>query len=353
MTTLDSTIRTVAGLVDVGLAGPADADGLAEVERRYAIAITPAIMSLIETGDANDPIARQFVPDDRELVEHSSERADPIGDHVHSPVKGLVHRYADRVLLKIVGVCPVYCRFCFRREMVGPKAEANLSADEIANALAYVRAHPEIWEVILTGGDPFILSPRRVEEITRAIADIPHVQTIRWHTRVPIAAPHLVSEAFVAALKSTAKAVYVAIHTNHPRELSGDACAAIARLADAGIPLLSQTVLLAGVNDSVETLDALMRALVKARIKPYYLHHADLAPGTSHFRTTIEHGQSLIAALRVRLSGMAMPTYVLDIPGGFGKVPIAPSYLAADQTTICDPNGMQHHYPAVPLVRAD
>jgi lysine 2,3-aminomutase len=340
MTHLRQTLRTATDLVDAGLVPARNEDDVARVAACYAVAITPAMAELIDAKDAADPIARQFVPDLRELDRAPEERADPIGDHDKSPVKGIVHRHADRVLLKIVGVCPVYCRFCFRREMVGPAAEANLTAAEIEAALAYIRAHPEIWEVILTGGDPFVMSPRRMEEITRALGAIAHVKIVRWHTRVPVVAPERVTADLVAALGVSRKTVYVALHANHPRELTAAACGAIARLVDAGIPVVSQTVLLRGVNDDVETLEALMRAFVEARVKPYYLHHGDLAPGTAHFRTTLAEGQALMHALRQRVSGLAMPTYVLDIPGGHGKVPVGPAYLDGDM--IADPRGILH-----------
>ncbi len=302
MTHLRQTLRSAGDLVDAGLLLP-EAEEMAErVGARYAIAITPAMAELIDTRESADPIARQFVPDARELVVAPEERADPIGDHAKSPVRGIVHRYRDRVLLKIVGVCPVYCRFCFRREMVGPAAEANLTAEETAAALAYIRAHPEIWEVILTGGDPLILNARRIADLTAALGAIPHVKIVRWHTRVPVVAPERVTADLVGALAASRATVYVALHANHPREL--------------------------------------MRAFVEARVKPYYLHHGDLAPGTAHLRTTLAEGEALMRALRPRLSGLAMPLYVLDIPGGHGKVPVGPRYLEGDHVT--DPNGGVH-----------
>jgi len=340
MTHLRQTLRTATDLVDAGLVARESEIDVARVAERYAVAITPAMAELIDTKDAADPIARQFVPDRRELDRSPGERADPIGDHVKSPVRGIVHRYPDRVLLKIVGVCPIYCRFCFRREMVGPAAEANLTAPEIEAALDYIRAHPAIWEVILTGGDPFVMSPRRMDEITRALGAIAHVKIIRWHTRVPAVAPERVTADLVEALSASRKTVYVALHANHPRELTAAARGAIGRIVDAGIPVVSQTVLLRGVNDSVETLAALMRAFVEARVTPYYLHHGDLAPGTAHFRTTLAEGQALVHALRQRVSGLAMPTYVLDIPGGHGKVPVGPVYLDGD--VVADPQGTLH-----------
>lgn len=327
MSDRDRTLRSIDDLVAAGLLAPERREEASRVAARYAIALTPAMAGLIDRSDPADAIARQFVPDARELEQDAAELADPIGDDAHSPVKGVVHRYPDRVLLKIVGVCPVYCRFCFRREMVGPAAGVNLTPEETAAALAYIASDPRIWEVILTGGDPFVLSPRRIADSSAALARIPHVKVLRWHTRVPVVAPERITREFIAALKAAGRAVYVGLHVNHPRELTREAKAAMARLADAGIPLLSQTVLLRGVNDDAAILETLMRGLVEARVKPYYLHHADLAPGTRHFRTSIAEGQALMRELRRRLSGVALPTYVLDIPGGDGKVPIGASYL--------------------------
>lgn len=317
------TLRTVEDLAAAGLAR--DVRELQAVMAAYATAITPALAALIDRNDPDDPIARQFVPSPAELDVQQEELPDPIGDMTHEPVPGIVHRYPDRVLLKAVAVCPVYCRFCFRREMVGPEKQGNLSQAELDGALAYIRAHPEIWEVIITGGDPFMLSARRAEALTRELDAIPHVKVIRWHTRMPVADPERISNEFVSAIGSTRKAVYVAVHCNHSRELTDAARAALSRMADAGIVLLSQTVLLKGVNDTVDTLADLMRGLLEARVKPYYLHHADLAPGTSHFRTTIEEGQALVRALRDRVSGLAQPHYVIDIPGGVSKALASPA----------------------------
>ena len=327
---MNSVIRpllTIEGLAAAGIVAPDRVAELGRVAARYAVAVTPAVAVAIDPADANDPFARQFVPDIRELDSRADETIDPIADEANSPIPGIVHRYPDRVLLKVASVCPVYCRFCFRREAVGPDLGRSLDADEIGAALDYIRATPAIWEVILTGGDPLILSPRRVAEITKALAGIPHVKVLRWHSRVPVVSPERVTDELADALRSTNQAVYVALHANHPRELTTQARAACARLIDRGIVMVSQTVLLAGVNDDVTTLDALMRAFVESRVKPYYLHHLDRAPGTSHFRTTIAKGQTLMRQLRGRLSGLAQPTYVIDLPGGHGKMPIGPDYL--------------------------
>ncbi len=321
-------------------------DPLAAVATRYAVAITPAMEALIDPDDAADPIAAQFRPDPRELNIAPDELNDPIGDDAHTPVKGVVHRYNDRCLLKLVHVCPVYCRFCFRREMVGPDGDGALTGAELDEALGYIAAHPEIWEVILTGGDPFLISPRRVRGITERLAAIPHVKIIRWHTRVPTVDPLRVTPDLISALRAEGATTYVVLHTNHPRELTEQACGAIARIVDAGIPMLSQTVLLKGVNNDADTLEALMRALVEARVKPYYLHHLDKAPGTSHFRCSIAEGQTLVQALHERASGVAQPTYVLDIPGGHGKAPLtSPSaHAETDGYVVRDRRGVWRTY---------
>jgi lysine 2,3-aminomutase len=305
-------------------------------------------LSLVDPADPNDPIARQYLPSLAELTLLAEERADPIGDAAHSPVPGIVHRHADRVLFKVVAACPVYCRFCFRREMIGPGRENALTPADFDRAIGYIAAHPEIWEVIMTGGDPLILSPRRIAEVTDRLAAIPHVKIVRWHTRVPVTDPARVTDEMVAALQSACVATWVAVHANHPREFAPEARRAIARLTEGGIALVSQSVLLKGVNDSVETLEALMRGFVENGIKPYYLHHPDLAPGTSHFRLTIDQGMALMTQLRARLSGLAMPAYMLDIPGGFGKVPLNADHVMKTDTgwRVRDMAGAWHDYPA-------
>jgi len=331
-----TTLRQPAELEAHGLASRDDLVDLETVAARYAIAVTPAIAALINRDDPDDPIARQFIPTSAELATEPGERADPIGDRAFSPVAGIVHRYPDRALFKLVHVCAVYCRFCFRREMVGPGKDAALSETDYRHALDYVRSHQEIWEIILTGGDPLMLSPRRLGEIMSDLAGIDHVRIIRLHTRVPVADPARISAELVTALRVRGATTWVALHANHARELTADARAACARLIDAGIPMVSQSVLLRGVNDDVATLEALMRAFVESRIKPYYLHHGDLAPGTAHLRTTLARGQQLMRALRGRVSGLCQPDYVLDIPGGHGKSPVGPQYVEQANSCIGD-----------------
>ncbi len=313
------TLRSAERLSSAGLVSAGAVADLAEVEARYATAISPAMIALVDREDPADPIARQFVPSVEELLVIPEERPDPIGDNAHAPVEGVVHRYPDRVLLKVTPVCPVYCRFCFRREMVGPGKDAALSSEGLADALAYIRSDPAIWEVILTGGDPLMLSAERVAGLTRALDEIDHVKTIRWHTRMPVAAPARVDAACVAALRETSKAVSLVVHANHARELTVDARGAISRLVDNGVVVLSQSVLLRGVNDTFAALSDLMRAFVEARVRPYYLHQMDFAPGTSHFRVPLEEGRALVQRLRDELSGVCQPSFVIDIPGGVSK----------------------------------
>jgi lysine 2,3-aminomutase len=326
-------------------------EALAAVARRYAVAVTPELAGLIDRSDPSDPIALQFLPSEAELEPTSVELADPIGDQAHSPVEGIIHRYMDRVLLMATNACAVYCRFCFRREWVGPTGARALSPAALSTAIDYIAARQEIWEVILSGGDPLALAAPRLDRLMSRLARIDHVKVVRIHTRLPVAAPERITPALVAALRPARLAVFVALHANHARELTPAARDACARIIDGGIPMLSQTVLLAGVNDKPEALAALMRAFVETRIKPYYLHHADLARGTARFRTTLSAGQSLMRALRGDLSGLCQPTYVLDLPGGAGKVPVGPAYASGD-LDVCalveDPWGGQRRYPPSP-----
>jgi lysine 2,3-aminomutase len=347
---MTATLRGIAQMQDAGLVRASSVAALEAVAARYAVAITPAMAELIDRDDPDDPIARQFVPDPAELVTQPQERTDPIGDDAFSPVEGIVHRYPDRVLLKLVYTCPVYCRFCFRREMVGPNGRPGLTARQRAAAYDYIRAHPQIWEVILTGGDPLVLPASRLRKVVDTLAAIDHVKIIRIHTRVPTVAPVGITADMIEAVKARGLTTYVVLHANHPRELTEAARAACAQIIDAGIPMLSQSVLLRGVNDDADVLAELMRAFVACRIKPYYLHHADLAPGTSHLRTSIEAGQELMRRLRGRVSGLCQPAYMLDIPGGAGKVPIGPQYLSNCDGTdtsreVRAIDGTMHAYP--------
>lgn len=328
-----------------GTAADERAERLRAVAARFAVAITPAMQTLVDPSDPADPIARQFMPDERELEDQDFEIADPIGDDRFSPIPGIVHRYPDRVLLKLLAACPVYCRFCFRRETIGP-GRSGLSGAELDAALAYIAARPDLFEVILTGGDPMILSPRRLADVIARLGALPHLGILRIHTRVPVVDPGRITDELVAGLASS-KPVYVVIHANHAREFTPAAVAACRKLTAAGAVLLGQSVLLRGVNDSVEALTDLYRAMLRAGVKPYHLNQLDLARGTAHFRVPLAEGQRLVAALRGRLSGLAQPTYILDIPEGHGKVPVGPVYAETVENggwRVTDPAGKVHEY---------
>ncbi len=330
---------SVGDFLQHGFVLPEQTAALTQVAKDFRLRMSPEMAAAGSPG-----VARQFVPSVQELIERPEDLTDPIGDDTHAPVPGLTHRYPDRVILHVTKTCEVYCRFCFRRETVGETG--HLPEEALTQALDYIARTPAIWEVVLTGGDPLVLSARRLSDLLARIAAIPHVAVVRFHTRVPVVAPHRITPALIAALK-TRLTPWIVIHTNHPDELTENATAALASLADAGIPLLSQSVLLKGVNDQVETLDRLFRRLYALRVKPYYLHHCDLARGASHFRTTIAAGQALIAALRGHLPGPCLPTYILDIPGGYGKSPIGPAYLShhgAGHWDVLDWRGQSHRY---------
>ncbi len=330
-------------LVARGLVDEAEAPALLPVEQSFRIRVSGAMEAAIWAPD--DAVARQFIPSVQELDIKPDEMDDPIGDEVHSPVKGLTHRYPDRVILHVTKTCEVYCRFCFRREAVGD--EGHLSQAEVIAALDYVAVNPAIREVILTGGDPLVLSARRIKDLVARVAAIPSVETLRIHTRVPVVAPERVTGDLVVALESRLTTVLV-LHTNHAQEFTDAARAGLRALSGAGIMLLSQSVLLRGVNDSLPALENLFRELMRNGVKPYYLHHCDLARGVSHFRTTIAEGVALMRGLRGQLAGPLLPTYVIDIPGGFGKVPINPDYVvagdAAREWRITDWRGGVHSY---------
>lgn len=349
MTRLDrkiarSALISVEELVAAGYVAPDEAGALDEVARRFKVRISAEMLDAMQGADG-DAIGQQFIPSADELLTREEELADPIGDSAHSPVKGVVHRYPDRALLTPTHICEVYCRFCFRRETVG--GEGRLTDEELDAAIAYIRANANIWEVILTGGDPLVLSPRRLAAILKALGEIEHVQVVRLHTRVPIVAPGKISAELVAALRSF-PSTYVVIHANHAAEITDNVRSALARLADGGLPLLSQTVLLKDINDSAEALSRLFRLLVRNRVKPYYLHQTDLARGTGHFRVPIARGQQIMTELRGRLSGLCLPTYMLDIPGGHGKAPVSRGYIESTgipgEYRVEDFNGGRHIY---------
>ncbi|MBK1658685.1 lysine 2,3-aminomutase, partial [Paracraurococcus ruber] len=322
------TLKTPRDLAAAGLLPAGAVPGAEAVAARYSIAVTPAVAALIDPADPADPIARQYLPDAAELHTAPHELADPTADAPFTPVKGVVHRYPDRALLKPLLACPVYCRFCFRREAVGPDG-GLLTGAELDAALAWFARTPQVREAILTGGDPLMLSPRRLGGMLGRLAALPHIELLRVHSRVPVAAPDLVTEALAAALETAqerGKPLYLCVHANHAREFTPAAIAALARLQRAGAVLLGQSVLLRGVNDSAAALEDLFRAMLRARVKPYYLHQLDPAPGTARFAVPVEDGRALLRALRGRVTGLAWPTYVQERPAGGGKVPLGPEF---------------------------
>jgi lysine 2,3-aminomutase len=287
--------------------------------------IPRSYLDLIDWTDPADPLRRQVLPLPEEQSVLPDDLRDPIGDEANSPVPGLVHRYPDRVLFLLTATCAIHCRFCFRREFIGRPGRV-LRREQFEAALAYIASHPDIWEVILSGGDPLVFPDSYLASVLARLREISHVRIIRIHTRTPAIVPARLSPALAQLLRSHAP-VYVVVHVNHPREVSEAFTRHVGYLVDRGVPVLSQTVLLRGVNDAVPTLTALFRRLVEARVKPYYLHQLDRAPGTNHFRVPIAEGQRLMASLRGHISGLCVPTYLLDIPGGHGKVPLTPNYV--------------------------
>lgn len=309
--------------------------------------LTRDMANLIVADNENDPIARQFIASDSERIILPQEMNDPIGDYVHSSLKALVHRHKNRVLLKPTMVCAVYCRFCFRKDMIGPHGD-TITQEDLDLAIAYIRNDSNISEVILTGGDPLILSPKKLQKIIQRLQDIPHIRWLRIHTRVPVVAPNLITPELVAAFAG-AKPLIMAVHTNHPREFTPDSAQALARLSQSGVMLLGQSVLLKGINNSVETLVELFETMISNRVKPYYLHHPDLTAGTSHFRFSLGEGLALMDQLRQRVSGICVPQYTLDIPGGVTKIAITPDTVRPhpelpDTYLLRDPAGGEHVY---------
>ncbi len=351
-------LRSLADLAGAGLLPTGDEVRYIQLAGRYDIGISDHVRSLIQkTGrPEKDVIGRQYIPTLEELNTLSDEESDPIGDEIYTPVSGIVHRYSDRVLFKVTNICAVYCRYCFRREVIGAGAE-HLSDDEFDCAIAYIKSHNEIWEVILTGGDPFILSPRRLKKVINALNAIEHVKIIRIHTRTPVANPSLISDTLLSVLKLSAKPIHVVLHINHVKEITVDVVEKISQLRAVNCSILSQSVLLRGVNDDATVLEKLFRKLVTLHVQPYYLHHLDRAKGTSHFRVSLERGQEIMKDLQGRVSGICLPRYMLDIPGGHGKIPVNNSYVQAldgDVYSVEDYQGCTHlYFDTVPISRAE
>jgi lysine 2,3-aminomutase len=315
---------------------------LRQVVGRYPMRITPYYLALIR--EPGDPIWRQCVPDPAELAPDDL-LVDPLAEEDLSPVPSVIHRYPDRAVLLASGACAVYCRFCTRKRKVGCAA-MRLPLDEVRAGIHYIARTPAVKDVLLSGGDPLLLSDEVLGEILGAIRRIPHVEIVRIGSRVPVTLPERITESLCAVLRR-AHPLFLNTHFNHPRELTPEAQEACRRLSDAGIPLGNQTVLLRGVNDEPEAMADLLRGLLRMRVRPYYLHHMDLVSGTAHFRTRIERGLSLLSALRGKVSGLAIPHYVIDLPGGKGKIPLQPGYLESlgETAILRTPQGERVEFP--------
>jgi lysine 2,3-aminomutase len=323
-------IRTVAQLVE---RFPAlnERMELELVSSKYPMAITPYYASLVKSPDLSDPIFRMCVPDIAELHNPAFLRDDPLEEEEDMPVPGLVHRYPDRALLLVTTACSSYCRHCTRKRVAGTR-EVSISPSRLQKAAAYLSAHPEISDVIVSGGDPFTLSTSTLDNILATLRSVPTVQIIRIGTRTPVVLPMRITDELTQMLRNY-HPIWVNTHFNHPDELTVEAAEACTRLADAGVPLGNQSVLLRGINDDPPTIEQLCRGLVRMRVRPYYLFQCDLVRGVEHFRTPISRGLEIMEYLRGRLSGLAIPTFVVDAPHGGGKIPVLPNYVVSMSPT--------------------
>ena len=314
--------------------------------RRFRMAVTPYYASLIDPEDPDSPIKKQAVPSARELCTQPCDMDDPLREDQYSPTPGLVHRYPDRVLFLLTHKCSMYCRHCTRRRMVGCE-DFSLGPEELENAFAYIERHTEVRDVLLSGGDPLILSDERLEKIIRRLRAIPHVEIVRIGTRTPVVLPMRITDELLAMLKKY-QPIWINTHFNHPDELTPDAARACAKIADAGIPLGNQSVLLRGVNNRADTLRRLFTGLTQIRVRPYYLYQCDLSSGIGHFRTPLPEGIELMKQVRGFISGFAVPEYVVDLPGGGGKTPASLDYIVRmndRETVFRNFEGKEYTYP--------
>jgi len=321
-----------------------DIETMKELEKEFNIRINPYYASLIKEKD--DPIYKQVVPSKNELIKGCCVD-DPLNEERDSPVPSITHRYPDRVLFLVAHECAIYCRFCTRKRKVSDSSKISLKYLEAG--INYIREHKEVRDIVLSGGDPLTLSDRRIEYILKSLREIPHVEIIRIGTKIPCVLPQRITKKLVNIIKKY-HPVYVNTHFNHPRELTPEAKQACERLADAGVPVGNQCVLLKGVNDDVETMRALMKGLLKMRVRPYYIYQADIVKGTEHFRTKVEKGLEIIQGLRGHISGLAIPHFVIDSPGGGGKIPLLPHYIEKldnDEVVMRNFKGERYTYPQV------
>lgn len=343
---LQNSLRTAAELhAALALTSPEFAAAERAEKDGFPIAVTPHYLSLVDPANPDCPIRRQVVPAGPEGEPGAGDLRDPLGEEAHEVAPDLVQRYPDRALLLVSDRCAIYCRFCTRSRMVGAGGGPR-SLVRLGPALEYLRAHPEVRDVIVSGGDPLTMKTERLTGILRALRAIPSVETIRLATRVPVALPQRITLELVQALREF-HPIWVMTHFNHPRELCPASRAALARLADHGFPVMNQAVLLRGVNDNPETLTELFRGLVRERVRPYYLLQTDPVRGTSHLRTPVQTGIDIMEALQGRLSGIALPKLIMDTPGGFGKIPIGPEYVlerGGGRTLVRTPRGVTVEY---------
>ena len=318
-------IRSVEDLKKYVTLDDRDEQTIQEVLSRFRMAITPYYLTLINLEDPYCPIRAQAIPFGNELFIGKHDLLDPLAEDHDSPVPGLTHRYPDRVLFLITDMCSMYCRHCTRRRFAGTR-DAEMSQSRIDDAIDYIAKHSEINDVLLSGGDAFLASDTRIEYILKKLREIPHVQVIRFGTRTPVVMPQRITDQLVDILKAY-HPIWVNTHFNHPDEITPESVAAIEKLANAGIPLGNQSVLLRGVNDCVHIMRRLVKALIAIRVRPYYIYQCDLSMGIEHFRTPISKGIEIMEGLRGHVSGFAVPTFVVDAPGGGGKIPVMPNYV--------------------------
>jgi lysine 2,3-aminomutase len=310
-----------------------------EGQASLPIRVTPYYLSLMDPENASDPIRRSMIPVTSELMVMDCEQSDPLGEENQSPVPQLVHRYPDRALFLVTGFCAAYCRYCTRTHMVAEKAKTHITRNYWNEAIEYIKNTPRIRDVIISGGDPLTLSDAAIDFLLNSLFNIPHVEIVRIGTKIPVVLPQRITPALVRILKKY-QPVFMNIHFTHPDELTIETRMACSRLANAGIPLGSQTVLLKDINDNPETMKLLMHELLKARVRPYYIYQCDPIPGSSHFRTPVDKGLEIIQSLRGFTSGLAVPHYVIDSPGGGGKIPMLPNYYQGKR----DGNVVLHNF---------
>lgn len=338
-------IRTLEQL-SAYLPGLSERTDLKAVIAKYPMAITPYYASLIRRPDLSDPIFRMSVPSPQELSDPPCLSEDPLEEHVDMPVPGLIHRYKDRALVIATTTCSMYCRHCTRKRIAGTR-ETAISSRRLRQVVDYLQTHPEVSDVIISGGDPLTMADAALEAVLSAVRSVPTVQIIRIGTRVPVVLPMRITDELVQMLKKY-HPLWINTHFNHPNELTAESAAACTKLADAGIPLGNQSVLLRGVNDQPQILEELYRGLVRVRVRPYYLYQCDLVRGVEHFRTSVRAGIEIMEYLRGRISGIAIPTFVVDAPHGGGKIPVLPNYVVSmspTHTVLRNYEGLLVHYP--------